>query len=203
MKNTKARILGTSLALFNELGLAKVTLRTIAKQMGISQGNLNYHFKKREDILVGLYHELVHKMEENMAASQNIEVSLKNTFEQLTGVMQHFYDYRFFMLDFVQIMRENKTINSHYTQLSKLRTLQFNAMFQLLVKEKIMRTEELKEEYANLYIRLTILGEFWLSSAITTQTLSPTLVKEYSLIIFQSIYPYLTPKGKKQFQVLA
>ena len=66
MKNTKDRILDTSLELFNSLGLSKVTLRTIANKMGISQGNLNYHFKKREEIIETLYFQLVQNIDNSM-----------------------------------------------------------------------------------------------------------------------------------------
>ena len=55
MKDTKEIIINTALKLFNTEGLSKVTLRTIANKMGISQGNLNYHFKKRDDIIEALY----------------------------------------------------------------------------------------------------------------------------------------------------
>ncbi len=59
--------------------------------------------------------------------------------------------------------------------------------------------EEIEDEYLHLYSRMNIMGDFWLSSAITTQVLSPTLINKYSLIIFQEFYPYLTSKGKEQF----
>ena len=67
MKNTKGTILNTALKLFNSQGLSKVKLRTIANNMGISQGNLNYHFKKREDVIETLYFRLVENINQNMS----------------------------------------------------------------------------------------------------------------------------------------
>lgn len=199
-KKTKPRILNTALRLFNELGLAKVTLRSIANEMGISQGNLCYHYKKREDILEALYHQLVAKMDEVIALASSSPPSLATSFMVSKEMMQHFFDYRFFMLDFVQIMREQKKIHEHYQQLSQLREQQFIGMFQLWVQEGLMRPEEFEGEYQSLYIRYNILGDFWLSSAITKGAINFEVVEEYNLIIFQNIYPYLTPKGKKQFK---
>lgn len=199
-KTTKSRILSTALHLFNELGLAKVTLRSIAKEMGISQGNLCYHYKKREDILEALYYQLVAKMDETVDVAASRSPSLASSFLLSKEMMQHFFDYRFFMLDFVQIMREQKTIQTHYQQLSQLREQQFIGLFQLWVQEGLMRSEEFQGEYHNMYIRSNILGDFWLSSAITRSSLHPDIVEQYNRILFQNIYPYLTSKGKAQFK---
>jgi AcrR family transcriptional regulator len=197
--NTKSKILATALKLFNTLGLAKVTLRNIAKEMGISQGNLCYHFKKREDILGALYHELVALMDEVVHQAGMSLPTLSGSFQTSKRMMQHFYDYRFFMLDFVQIMRENEDIHQHYKALSVLRQQQFLGMFELWVHEGLMRPEEFEGEFYNLYLRSNILGDFWLSSAIIQQELTVDLVDKYNHIVFQNLYPYLSPKGKKQF----
>jgi AcrR family transcriptional regulator len=90
--NTKSKILATALKLFNELGLAKVTLRNIAKKMGISQGNLCYHFKKREDILEALYHQLVTLMDEVVHQAGMSLPTLSSSFQTSKKMMQHFYD---------------------------------------------------------------------------------------------------------------
>lgn len=198
--NTKSKILTTALKLFNELGLAKVTLRNIATKMGISQGNLCYHFKKREDILEALYHQLVALMDEVVHQAGMSLPTLSSSFQTSKRMMQHFYEYRFFMLDFVQIMRENEPIHQHYKALSILRQQQFLGMFELWIHEGLMRPEEFKGEFDNLYIRSSILGDFWLSSAMIQQELTVDLVDKYNHITFQNLYPYLTPKGKKQFQ---
>lgn len=203
MKNTKEKILATALDLFNANGLSKVTLRTIAKKMGISQGNLNYHFKKRDDIIEFLYFELVSTIDKSMIETQSAEINLKLLFDLSKSIMTNFYTYRFFLLDFVQIMKDNKIIKSHYLKLSELREDQFTDLFTALVKKKIMRKEELPNEYCFLYTRFQILGDFWISSAeVVNKRISKRIISNYYTIIIQAIYPYLTPKGKKEYHSL-
>ncbi len=196
---TKDRILATSLSLFNERGLSQVTLRTIAKEMGISQGNLNYHFKKRQDIIEGLYFQLVGRMDDIFSDLVTREVDIPLIFESNRGVIEAFYDFRFFMLDFVQIMRENPSIQEHYLQLQKARIGQFQQTVMILQNKGLVRAEEFEDEFNHLYQRMSILGDFWLSAATISRPAAKQEIQRYQLILSESIYPYLTPAGKQSF----
>ena len=66
MSKKKKLILDTAKALFNEKGYHNVTIRMIALKMNMSSGNLNYHFKKREDIFEALYFEMVSEFDERI-----------------------------------------------------------------------------------------------------------------------------------------
>ncbi len=196
---TKDRILITALNLFNDKGLSQVTLRTIAQEMGISQGNLNYHFKKREEIIETLYFQLVEHIDKGIVEQQD-ENSLSSFFKVFRVIMDNFYQYRFFLLDFVQIMRENKKIKTHYAQLNTIRTEQFQNLFVALIANDFIRKEELPHEYEYLYKRLQILINFWISNSATAkETLSKKSITYYYDVIGQSLYPYLTPQGKAEY----
>lgn len=203
MVKTKERILDTALKLFNSVGLAKVTLRTIASEMNISQGNLNYHFKKREDIIETLYFNLV----KNLDAVFVLNKETKNVFEILFDVsekvMSAFYDYRFIFLDFVQIMRENETIKNHYMQLVKQREAQVMQLFQMLITEEYLRKPILENEYENLYKRTQIMTDFWISSVVvSSKNVSKSSIESYSTLINQHIFPYLTEKGRLEYDAI-
>ena len=51
---TKDKILVTALQLLNEHGVKSVTIRDIAAEMGISHGNLGYHYANMELIIYAL-----------------------------------------------------------------------------------------------------------------------------------------------------
>ncbi len=200
MKSTKEKILETSLILFNTHGLSKVTLRRIAKKMGISQGNLNYHFKKRDDIIEALYFQLVRNIDSSMLNLQQSKDAMQLMVDISQTIMFNFYEYRFFLLDFVQIMRENKKIKIHYAELTIQREQQFSILFNLLIENDLMRKEILPNEYNFLYKRIQILGDFWISDAeIASSKITKKTISKYSKILTQAIFPYLTVKGQEKY----
>lgn len=200
--NTKEKILSTALYLFNEKGLSNVTLRTIASEMNISQGNLNYHFKKRDEIIEGLYFQLVDRIN-NSINSQLDNISLNSLFHVYQSIINNFDEYRFFLLDFVQITRNNRTIQLHYKQLNEERQLQLEFFFNEMIKNDTMKKRKFEGEYEMLFKRLQILTDFWLSNAsIYYNDISIEIKNQYLKVILYELYPYLTKKGKAEFQKL-
>ncbi len=198
MNATKKKILASSLMLFNKSGISNISLRTIAEEIGISVGNLHYHFKKREEIIEMLYFEIVEKIDQIYVVQ--MENLLKSLFYLSNEISKIFFEYRFFFLDFITITRANPKIKKHYATLSKRREMEFLKIMDILIKNKIFREPILKNEYQNLYKRVEVLSNFWFSSIlIQSNVLTKKSIKEYSLLMNQSMYPYLTPKTKKQF----
>ena len=52
---TRDRILECALQLFNEKGEPNVSTMEVANEMGISPGNLYYHFHGKEPLILGLF----------------------------------------------------------------------------------------------------------------------------------------------------
>ena len=53
--NTYTRIIDASLTLFNEEGERNISTNHIAAHLGISPGNLYYHFRNKDEIIVQLF----------------------------------------------------------------------------------------------------------------------------------------------------
>ncbi|MGW1816268.1 TetR/AcrR family transcriptional regulator [Streptomyces sp. NPDC002125] len=62
--NTRQRIQDVALELFAEQGYEKTSLREIAEKLQVTKAALYYHFKTKEDILVGIFEDLNRPVEE-------------------------------------------------------------------------------------------------------------------------------------------
>lgn len=201
MNQTKDEILKSALRLFNEMGVAQVSLRTIAGDMGISLGNLTYHFKKREEIIEALYLALVEKLDQMIGK----ELDAKSQFELLFRIpsvtISGFYEYRFLMLDFVFITRNHEMIKRHYQKLMTEREQQFASLVRTLVEAKFLRDEQITDEYRFLFQNLRVVSDFWLSanSIDKNGALSPADLENGTQTLEYMILPYLTQEGLQAY----
>ncbi|MTB52363.1 TetR/AcrR family transcriptional regulator [Lewinella sp. W8] len=196
---TKERILAQARELFNAGGIQGTTLRQIASALGMSQGNLNYHFRTKEDIVNALYFSLVEEINTGMEAmTQNFSI-LSSLYLTAEKTMRVFYAYRFILRDLYFIFREHAQIREHYLGLQAVRKQQFEHLFRTMVEKGIIRPEEFDGEYKRLYERMAILGDNWINSAELFRADDGNAVKYYQDLSFEMIYPYLTQAGKEQY----
>ena len=64
---TKERIIALAQTRFNELGYGNVTTAALAAELGISEGNLWYHFKTKRDLLEAISAEFLLYLNERLS----------------------------------------------------------------------------------------------------------------------------------------
>lgn len=198
--NTRRRILDVSLQLFNEHGLHAVGVRDIARALGISPGNLAYHFPQK-DVLVA---ELVRDLHaQNNAAARTpggSSMTLLTFYASLVGVMKNHLRYRFYLLSYVDVMRASPELQAVEHSLTEARVRRTTVIMQRLVEEGYFEGARLMPRMGRLHEQLTILMMSWLRSVETDATRRNDLdaLKYYSKLIFSLFEPYCTPKGEAQ-----
>lgn len=196
---TKNRILQAALELFNKKGINEVTLRGIAIDVGMSQGNLNYHFRTKSEIVAELYYNLVGEMDEAMKKITQDQPVFSLMFESSLVSMNILYKYKFIAQDLYSVLDSNSELKAHYLALQKMRKQQFLFLFQNMIEDGLMRKEELKDEYERLYERMNILGDNWINTANLFFKENSSKVAHYHSLLFEVIFPYLTQIGKEQY----
>lgn len=201
MKNTGQNILDKAREMFNEQGVQSTTLRQIATGLGMSQGNLNYHFKTKSELIETLYFELVAKMDVEMSAMSQGFSLLSTAFLSAEKSMTIFYEYRFILRDMYSIFRENEKLKQHYVQLQELRAKQFKLMFDAMIEQGILRKPDIPKEYERLYERMNIVGDNWINPFELFGSPKHSIAY-YNELLFEMIYPYLSESGKKEYRAL-
>ena len=107
----KEAILNAALELFNETNTQSATTNHIAKAMGISPGNLHYHYKNREEIIRLLYKQLVDEMSLSVEA---LPRTLQELLEHEKVLIQVQWKYRFFFKELLFLFSRDGELETLY-----------------------------------------------------------------------------------------
>ena len=204
MRNTKKKILDTSRLLFNELGYSQVTIRMIALKLNMSSGNLNYHFKKREDILEALYFEMVLEFDERIRRLDNQTASLQMIKEEMKTSMERMVLYQFFWTDLYNLLMLNNKIKTHFEKAYQDRKQGTRFLFRMMIGDNLLNKEAFDNEYEFLTERMISFSNTWLyaSSLYKNERITESYIDNQSNILLSMLYPYLTSFGKQEFERL-
>lgn len=112
--STRERILGASLELFNARGERNVTTNHIAAHLGISPGNLYYHFRNKRDIVYEIFQRYQGMVEAYLRLPEGRDLSLDDEFAYLERVFDGLWAYRFFHRDLEHFLDEDERLRRDY-----------------------------------------------------------------------------------------
>lgn len=197
MKNTKLQILSEARTLFNQKGFSNVTIRMIANELGMSSGNLNYHFKTREAILEALYFEMVEVFDARVASLRTQKITMKSIGNDIYSSLERMQDYRFFWTDLYNLLRLSKTIKAHFSKAYYRRVEGCNYLFHFLINQDLMLSFESTLESDFLIERMIDFSNTWLyNSSVYEKPQNKAYVQKQTHKMLMMLYPYFTSKGK-------
>ncbi|ARN32251.1 TPA: TetR/AcrR family transcriptional regulator [Acinetobacter baumannii] len=154
---TKDRILQISLQLFNERGERSVTTNHIAAELGISPGNLYYHFRNKHEIIKELMHQYQVETLEMLSLPEDRPLTTNdkiNYFQVLSGQL---WNYRFIHRDVYHLVESNEDFKKIYPRFAGLVMQQGQRIYQAFVDAGLMKMtpSEIEALIINLWIVLT------------------------------------------------
>lgn len=197
MNKTKKRILETTIRLFNRDGFANVSLPQISGVLGISLGNLTYHFKKKEDLIESIYA----LFQEELAIITKDYKRLSNLGE-MDEQLRDFYEFQqrfqFFYLDLLELERAYPAIAEKHQQHIEgqingiTKSFNHNATLGNLI------------EYEDSITYQHLGQQFWLSTVFWSMQLAvrgkESTVEEMTQAAWLLVLPHTTEKGKTDFE---
>ncbi len=154
---TKDRILQISLQLFNERGERSVTTNHIAAELGISPGNLYYHFRNKHEIIKELMHQYQVETLEMLSLPEDRPLTTNdkiNYFQVLSGQR---WNYRFIHRDVYHLVESNEDFKKIYPRFAGQVMQQGQRIYQAFVDAGLMKMtpSEIEALIINLWIVLT------------------------------------------------
>jgi AcrR family transcriptional regulator len=193
---TKEKILSTSLQLFNKEGLADTSIRDIAAELGISDGNLRYHFRTKDALVEALFDQLADGIGNEIMDGSKQELTIKLMRKLLAHLMNNFYAYRFLLQDLNAILNTYPVIKKKFNKITEERLIILEQMILGYVHLGYLNQEPYKGHYKQLIENLLILSHFWINgSQLFYKGAKKDMVDHYTETIFSIMYPYFTEKA--------
>jgi AcrR family transcriptional regulator len=190
---TVGRILNASLRLFNEHGFQNVSAAQIAREIGISGGNLAYHFGSKHDIVKAFFPLL---SEEVRGAKQPEGPFLARdaAYRQIT-IFHMLWRYRFFFNGLIQLLHSEPSLRREYGQLQEGVLDSIEGLFEELVSQGYFRRPKAPLSTRLVALNLWMVWLSWLRfQQIRTpkrRTPSTEALRQGALINLTVLSPYL------------
>ncbi|MBT5935638.1 TetR/AcrR family transcriptional regulator [Sulfurimonas sp.] len=189
----KEDILETARELFNELGTQASTTNHIAKAMGISPGNLHYHYKNREEIVRLLY---IKMRTETKLPAEELPKSITILREHETLLIEIQWKYRFFFKEMLSLFSRDSELEDIYIKdnIAHRRRIR-QVMNNLIIIEELIVSDEQDIDF--LVDSISLSWQFYSSFLHTIgQELNALSVQNVIKYTSAAMKPYLKQKDK-------
>jgi AcrR family transcriptional regulator len=191
-RRTRERIVETSLQLFNRDGAPNVTTANIADEMGISPGNLYYHFRNKDQIIAELFAAFEQRLDALFAAPAERLADVEDLWLVLHLLFEAMWDYRFVYRDLDEMLSRNPRLESRFARLVGRGRRTMQKLCADMVAAGAMEASE--SEIAALSDNVTLVATYWMSYqkiASAEQRRQPPSLDRAAYQVLSLIAPFL------------
>lgn len=203
-QKTRDRIIQESLALFNAQGERNVTTNHIAAHLGISPGNLYYHFRNKQMIISELFSLLEKQVDAFLRRPEGRELTVDDKTFYLEAVLAAMWHYRFFHRDLEHLLESDDEMAERYRLFAKRCLQQAQEIYQGFVDAGIlhMTTEQIEALTLNSWIIMASWIRFLSTSRGSLGDLNEDMLRRgvYQILALES--GYVTEQARDAVEAL-
>ncbi len=181
--------------------MANVRLQQIADEIGISPGNLAYHFRNKEAIVEAVSEELYEKAAEILSAYR-IFPNLMDFDNQLTQYFAFLQMHPFYFLDLLEIDRRYPEVHSKRQNHIAKMISQIRKRFDFNQQRGLIREESKPGLYDSIATTIWVSITFWVPQNLVRMTEQENKIISFKEMVWNQMQPYLTKKGHAEFKQL-
>ena len=196
---TATRILAASRRLFNKKGYAATSLTEISEEVGISQGNLSYHFPTKKDLVVRLREDARRGAQARQAALTAGAIA-DDYVEHLLFAMTMMWENRFVFRD-----RHQYTDVKDTGQADAAMQADFDELHGLLhrIKQENLLRRDIPVDLETLTRALWVVSRYWMDYLLEFEGQEEVTWADQERGIehhFAVLFPYLVAPARKDLQ---
>ncbi|MEO0473235.1 MAG: TetR/AcrR family transcriptional regulator [Bacteroidota bacterium] len=190
---TREKIISAATAHFNQHGFGATSMQELAQHLGMSRGNLTYHFKDKNLLLEAIATQLWDRMKVERAKSRQLP-----SFQNLHNEIQLYYrfqrEYAFVFLD--PHVLQHPAIQQQFREMTEQTIRDNKAAIAFAIKLGNMEPEKVAGMYHNLAFTTWMLTFFWLAQQIIR---GEKTGEDGEKMAWSILIPHFTEKGIQSF----
>jgi len=126
-RRTAERILEVTLELFNRFGEPNVSTTLISAELGISPGNLYYHYPAKDELINSLFERYDRSLGELLGAADGVR-NVEDAWFFLHSLFEIIWEYRFLYRDLNDLLSKNRLLETRFQGVLKNKTRAIRAL---------------------------------------------------------------------------
>ena len=206
-RRTAQRILEVTLELFNRFGEPNVSTTLISAEMGISPGNLYYHYPAKDELINSLFDRFEKALGELLRAAPDVR-NVEDAWLFLHMLFELIWQYRFLYRDLNDLLSKNRRLETHFQFVLKNKGQAVQNMLDGLSTGQAMQIA-LRDVQAVATAMVVVLT-YWLSfeyvrdprRALEPESAGPALLRG-AFHVLSLLSPYLETSQREHLHALA
>jgi AcrR family transcriptional regulator len=206
-RRTAERILEITLDLFNRFGEPNVSTTLISAELGISPGNLYYHYPAKDELINTLFDRYERALGEILQAADGVE-NVEDAWLFFHMLFELIWSYRFLYRDLNDLLSKNRRLETHFQFVLKNKQRAMHALLDGLARSGAMRITG--EEAAPTATSMVVVVTYWLSYEYVREPRKALEPESAAAAMGRGAYhalslltPHLDEASRKHLQALA
>jgi AcrR family transcriptional regulator len=208
-RRTAERILDTTLDLFNRLGEPNVSTTLISAEMGISPGNLYYHYPAKEELVTKLFDRYDQALTELLRAADEVG-DVEDAWLFFHMLFELIWSYRFLYRDLNELLSNNRRLETHFPFVLQRKARAVQAVLDGIGRGARERLALPGRDVAPVATAMVVVLTYWLSyeyvknprRALEPESAGPALLRG-AFHVLMLLAPYLDDDGRQHLNALA
>lgn len=190
--DTRDAIVDAALELFNKDTVAAVSTNRIAQEIGISPGNLYYHYRNKEEIVRTLFDRMVDDWDTVWQLPPGRAPTASDLVQTLERTFELHRRYRFFQRELLALLARDPQLRDRYRAVYRRRLEEFTVFAESLAAAGVIRSS-IEPWFTGLLEGLWIIGEHWMGHLeIVGDPNDPEQVRHGVQIVLAVLGPHLS-----------
>ena len=206
-RRTAERILEVTLDLFNRFGEPNVSTTLISAEMGISPGNLYYHYPAKDELINTLFAAFEHGLNDLLQAADNVR-NVEDAWLFFHMLFELIWQYRFLYRDLNDLLSKNRRLETHFQFVLKNKSRAVQQVFEGLTRGNSMRID--RREAEPVASSMVVVLTYWLSfeyvrdprRALEPESAAAALSRG-AYHVLALLMPYLEPQAREHLFEIA